>query len=146
MKAFVNQRDYSVAFLCYPGAGQAPLYSPTDDVFEVEVVESCLDGIDEEHYFDLYYDADQNIVYRDPNLISFRTSVGKDWLTERLQNYSLVPPEARGQDFEDLRMVSVQYLGDNRVDELLADDDLSDEDISAILSYINGDDDTDETT
>jgi hypothetical protein len=145
MKAFVNQRDYSIAFLCYPGAGPAPVYSPTDPVFEVEVAESCLDGIDEEHYFDLFYDADKNIVYRDPNLVTFKTTVGKDWLTARLQNYSLVPPEARGEDFESLRKISCQYLGDTRVDELLADGDLSDEDISAILSYINGDDDTDET-
>ena len=42
-------------------------------------------------------------------------------------------------------MISYQYLGVAKVDELLADGDLSDEDISAILSYINGDEDTDET-
>ena len=145
MKAFVNQRDYSIAFLCYPGAGPAPAYSSTDPVFEVEVAESCLDGIDEDHYSDLFYDVDKNIVYRDPNLITFSTEVGKDWLTAKLQNYALIPPEARGEDFQELKTISYQYLGVPKVDELLADGDLSDEDISAILSYINGDDDTDET-
>lgn len=136
MKAFVNRRDNSVAFLCAPASGKAPARATADDVFEVDVAESCLDGIDEEHYPDLFYDPDQNIVYRDPNLISFKTSVGKDWLTARLQNYALVPPEARGDDFETLKKISVQYLGMAKVDEVVADDALSDEDVANILSYI----------
>lgn len=136
MRVFVNRRDNSVAFLCAPGAGEAPAHSAADDVFEVEVAESCLDGIDEEHYADLFYDADQNIVYRDVNLINFSTTVGKDWLIAKLQNYSLVPPEARGADFDILKGISVQYLGTDKVDEIVADDALSDEDVANILAYI----------
>ena len=136
MRVFVNQKDYTVAFLDASGAGQVPVFRNTDGVFEVEVAESCLDGIDEEHYADLFYDADQNIVYRDPNLITFSTTVGKDWLIAKLQNYSLVPPEARGADFDILKEISVQHLGTDKVDEIVADDALSDEDVANILAYI----------
>lgn len=139
MRVFVNQKDYSVAFLDASGTDRVPIYRNTDGVFEVEVAESCLDDIDEEHYPDLYYDADQNIVYRDPNLITFRTTVGRDWLIAKLQNYSLIPPEARGADFDTLKEISFQYLGPDKVDEILADDALSDEDVANILSYIGED-------
>ena len=145
MRVFVNRKDYSVAFLDVVGTGRAPVYRNTDGVFEVEVATSCLDDIDEEHYADLYYDADQNIVYRDPNLITFSTTVGKDWLIAKLQNYSLVPPEARGADFDMLKDISVQFLGTDKIDEILADDALSDADVANILSYIMGDEATDET-
>ena len=103
MKVFVNKRDYSVAFLCVKERGQAPNYNGDDSILEAEVSESCLDNIDKEHYNDLFYDPDQNIVYRDPNLVSFSTEVGKDWLIAKLQNYSLIPPEARGEDFEEVQ-------------------------------------------
>lgn len=146
MKVFVNKKDYSVAFLCVKERGLAPNYNGDDSILEVEVSESCLDNIDKEHYNDLFYDPDQNIVYRDPNLITFSTEVGKDWLIAKLQNHALIPPEARGVEFEELKMISYQYLGVDKVDELLADGELSDQDISAILSYINGDEDTDETS
>jgi hypothetical protein len=136
MRVFVNQKDYSVAFLDASGTGRAPVYHNTDDVFEVEVATSCLDDIDEEHYADLYYDADQNIVYRDANLISFSTTVGKDWLIAKLQNYSLIPPEARGADFDILKEICVPYLGLDKIDEIIADDTLSDDDVANILAYI----------
>ena len=145
MRVFVNQKDYTVAFLDVLGTGPAPVYHDTDSVFEVEVSESCLENIDKEHFSDLYYDPDQNIVYRDPNLITFNTRVGKDWLIAKLQNYSLIPPEARGVDFDNLKDVAVQYLGSDKIDEILADDALSDADVANILSYIMGDEDTDET-
>ena len=145
MRVFVNQKDYTVAFLDVLGTGPAPVYHDTDSVFEVEVSESCLDNIDKEHFSDLYYDPDQNIVYRDPNLITFNTRVGKDWLIAKLQNYSLIPPEARGVDFDTLKDVAVQFLGSDKIDEILADDALSDADVANILSYIMGDEDTDET-
>tara|TARA_R110000744_G_C19348126_1_gene560151 strand:+ start:347 stop:787 length:441 start_codon:yes stop_codon:yes gene_type:complete len=145
MRVFVNRTDYTVAFLDVVGTGRAPVYRNTDDVFEVEVAKSCLDDIDEEHYPDLYYDADQNIVYRDPNLITFSTTVGKDWLIAKLQNYSLVPPEARGADFDILKDIAVQYLGSDKVDEIVADDALSDADVANILSYISGEGSEDST-
>lgn len=145
MRVFVNQRDYSVAFLDISGTGPAPQYEDTDGVFHVDVSESCLENIEEEHYADLFYDPEQNIVYRDPNLITFKTQVGKDWLTAKLQNYSLIPPEARSTDFDNLKDVATTYLGLERVEEILSDDALSDEDVANILSYITGDEDTDET-
>jgi len=85
-------------------------------------------------------------VYRDPNLIAFHTEVGKDWLTAKLQNYSLIPPEARGEDFDILKNVATKYVGVERIEEILSDNALSDEDVATILSYITGDEDTDETS
>ena len=119
MRVFVNRTDYTVAFLDVVGTGRAPVYRNTDDVFEV--------------------------VYRDPNLITFSTTVGKDWLIAKLQNYSLVPPEARGADFDILKDIAVQYLGSDKVDEIVADDALSDADVANILSYISGEGSEDST-
>ena len=50
-----------------------------------------------------------------------------------------------GDTFDTLKDVAVQFLGSDKIDEILADDALSDADVANILSYIMGDEDTDET-
>ena len=54
---------------------------------------------------------------------------------------SLVPASARTADFDMLPMVATQYLGADKVAEILADDIVTDEEIEDIMSYLN----TDET-
>lgn len=141
IRAFVNKEDNSVAFLERPGKPIHPSFFQNEDIYFVEVDPSCLEGVDEQHFEDLFYDPDTNVLFRDERLVTFKTQAGKEWLVDQLQAYSLIPPDARPASFGTLLMHAKQHLPRGKVEETLADGVLTDEETQEILDFIRAADD-----
>ena len=141
MKIAINKSDNSVCCIEMDGKLIPPAVYSMENVKIVDVYHVCFDNIDKQYWDSMFYDPDNNTMFKDPNLKNLATDEGKEWLIEELQKMSLVPANARTADFDMLSMVATQYLGADKVAEILADDIVTDEEIEDIMSYLN----TDET-
>ena len=142
MRFIFNTTDNSICQGdCFGGLDEAILAeaeNPNNDrVFLVELPENCLEGIDEEYWPELFYNPDTNTVYKDPNLINFHTTQGKEYLSAEIKRLALIPPERRGDEFEFIEHYARVYLGNALVDEVLADNILDDDEINDMLKYLN---------
>jgi len=141
MKIAINKSDNSVCCIEMDGKLIPPAVYAMENVKIVDVDPACFDNIDKQYWDSMFYDPDNNTMFKDPNLKNLATDEGKEWLIEELQKMSLVPASARTDDFDMLSMVATQYLGADKVAEILADDIVTDEEIEDIMSYLH----TDET-
>ena len=138
MRALINKADNSVSFLEVPGTVM-PRYDNNPTVYLVDADASCLDEVDPQFHTVLFYNKDENAIYRDPNVFLLNTPHGKAFITEELKKISLLPVEARTADFLEVIRQARGVLPADEVDRILADDVLSDSEISDILSFLNDD-------
>lgn len=134
MIVYINKADYSVA--CISGRVE-PAMQAMSDVMEVNVPDNCLDGIPEDEWPILEYDSANNTLVKDPNVYRLNSAAGKQKLIDECNRIALIPTNSRTQD--DLFIVSLtaSYVGNDVVNDILADNVLSDSEISDILSYLN---------
>lgn len=139
MRVLVNKEDNSVAML-EKGNFIIPSVLENDPSLSIEEFDgSCLDGIPEDEYPNLFWSPDSRILYIHPEIISLDTPSGKTVMRERVQTYSLIPPSARteGQNL-DIEMAR-RTLGEDEVETLLTDGVLEDDEIAAILGALDDD-------
>lgn len=142
MRFIFNTADNSICQSdCLGGLSEIILAEAADPkngkLFLVELPENCLDGIDEEYWPELFYNPDANTVYKDPRLVNFHTTQGREYLSSELKRLSLIPPERRGDEFEIIEHYARRYLGNDMVDEVLSDNILDDNEIQDMLKYLN---------
>lgn len=138
MRALINKRDNSVSFLEVPGS-VLPRYDNNPTVYLVDADASCLDEIDPQFHTVLFYNTETNEIYRDPNIFLLNTPYGKAFIKEELKRIALLPVEARTEELLEVVRQARGVLPSEEVDRVLADDVLSDSEISDILSYLNDD-------
>jgi len=137
MRALINKEDNSVSIVEDNGVVIPQQMIDEPDVFLVEFDEVCLANIPQEEYLNLFWSPDSNTLYLHPENFSLSTPSGKAKLKELLSHISLVPPDNRTVSQEHLIATAYGFLPRNEVDEILNDDDLQDEEISAILSALD---------
>lgn len=146
MLAIINSDDKSVAIVQKPGRAlpqqmHDPSWLQRNRMFLVEVPDDCLDGIDPEEWSNLEYVESSNTLALEEGAFNPETERGRQFLLEELRKISLIPVEARGSDALQLVQLSRQFLPKEEIDKILADDVLSDEEITDILNFLDSDDD-----
>lgn len=142
MKFIFNKADNSIATgECFGEISEIVLQQALDDndnkLFVVDLPDNCLEGIDQEYWDELFYNPDSNTVYKDPNLIQYHTTQGKEYLASEIKRLSLIPAGRRGDEFEVIEHYARRYLGNQMVDDVLADNILDDDEIKDMLKYLN---------
>jgi hypothetical protein len=56
-----------------------------------------------------------------------------------LRRFALIPPNARGQEFDNIYSLAVQYIPAEEVNEIMSDGILTDDEVQDILGYLNAD-------
>lgn len=137
MRALINKADNSVSML-ETGKTRLPAdWQDNPTVFLVTVDDSCLEGILPEHYPVLFYDEAENLLYQHPDMLPVKSQLGKDFLVKELRRIALIPLQARSGESMAIINMATSVLGKAKVDEYLADEVLTDEEIQDILSYLN---------
>ena len=140
MEVAINKSDNSVCCIEMDGKLIPPAVYAMENVKIVDVDPACFDNIDKQYWDSMFFMTQITIqCLKTPNLKNLATDEGKEWLIEELQKMSLVPASARTADFDMLSMVATQYLGADKVAEILADDIVTDEEIEDIMDYLNTD-------
>lgn len=137
MRALINKKDNSLALVEDNGVVIPKEMVDQTDVFLVEFDEACLQNIPREEYLNLFWSSESNTLYLHPEKFSLSTPSGKAKIKELIGHISLVPPDNRTESQNHLVAVAYSFLPRNEVDEILNDEDLQDEEISAILSALN---------
>ena len=137
MRALINKADNSVSMLETHKTKIPSDWQNNQTVFLVTVDDSCLEGILPEYYPVLFYDEAENVVYQHPDMLPVRSQLGKDFLVKELRRIALIPIQARSGESMSIINVATRVLGKAKVDEYLADEVLTDEEIQDILSYLN---------
>lgn len=139
MRALVNKVDNSVSLLEINGNRIPPNWQSNASVFLVEVDDSCIEGIEEQFLSLLFYSPEDNTIYRRREFFVAGTEHSLSFFREELRAISLLPVEARTPDMLQTVQMARRFLPEGVVDEILADDILTDNEISEILSYLNED-------
>jgi len=134
MIIYINKKDNSIA--CLSGKVE-PSMQAMSDVKEVNVPDNVFDGIPEDEWSILEYDSANNTLVKDPNMFRLNSAAGKQKLIDECNRIALVPQGSRTDDDNFIVMLTAQYVGEDRVNEILADNVLTDSEISDILSYLN---------
>ena len=137
MRALINKKDNSLALVEDNGVVIPKEMIDQTDVFLVEFDEACLENIPREEYLNLFWSSESNTLYLHPEKFSLSTPSGKAKIKEALQAVALVPVENRSDDQKRLIQVCYSVLPTNEVDNILNDDNLEDEEISAILGALD---------
>jgi len=138
-KVFINKSDNSVSFIETDKYKIHPSMFNNEDIFLVEVNENCFDGVNSDEWNHMFYDKEHNVLYLDESYIPLKSKRGKEWLIKELTQYSLVPPNARGKDYEELLSHASNYLPQEKITEIMADSILTDDEVQDILGYLNAD-------
>jgi len=138
-KVFINKYDNSVSFIETDKYKIHPSMFNNEDIFLVEVNENCFDGVNSDEWNHMFYDKENNVLYLDERYIPLKSKRGKEWLIKELTQYSLVPPNARGKDYEELLSHASNYLPQEKITEIMADSILTDDEVQDILGYLNAD-------
>jgi len=139
VRAFINKSDNTVAFL---EIGESKIHSSmltNEDIFLVEIDEKCFEGVNSDEWHSMFYDKKNNILYLDDHHISLSSERGKQWLIEQFRQYALVPPNARGIEYDQLLSIATNYISQEKITEIMSDGVLSDDEVQDILGYLNAD-------
>lgn len=140
MRALINKQDNSVSLLERNGVYIPPSWASNTSVYLVDFDASCLEGIEEQFMSLLFYDPDKNTVYRNSELFVVDTEYGRSVLEAEVRRIALLPVEARTSELLTVLDVARDILPQGMVDEILADDVLSDAEIADIMGYLNAED------
>jgi hypothetical protein len=138
-KAFVNKCDNSVCFIETAQDRIHPSMETNEDIFLVEVDESCFEGVNPDEWLGMFYDEVNNILFLDEAYKTMGTQRGNAWLIEELRRFALVPLNARGEEYEKIYSLAIRYIPEEEVNEIMSDGILSDDEVQDILGYLNAD-------
>lgn len=138
-KVFINKLDNSVCFIETETDRIHPSMLTNSDMFLVEVDSSCFDGVNEDEWRGMFYDETNNVLFLDERYKIMGTQRGNAWLIEELRRFALIPPNARGQEFDNIYSLAVQYIPAEEVNEIMSDGILTDDEVQDILGYLNAD-------
>lgn len=135
MYIYVNEVDNSICSLAQEDVGLDSI----EGVIKVEIPDNSFDNCEEgyEHY--MLYDPETRTIYRDDTIIVFACESGRVRLIEELQRISLLPVEVRNEDDFAWVQMAERFVGQEKVNEILADNVLTDDEIEDILGYLNAD-------
>lgn len=138
-KVFINKSDNSVSFIeTEQDKIHASMYT-NDEIFLVEVDDSCFDGVNSDEWHGMFYDKENNVLFLDERYKVMGTQRGNAWLIEELRRFALVPPNARGEEYDDIYQLACSYIPPEEVSEIMSDGILSDDEVQDILGYLNAD-------
>lgn len=138
-KVFINKSDNSVSFIETEQNKIHPSMITNDDIFLVEVDESCFDGVNADEWNSMFYDKDNNVLFLDEAYKIMGTQRGNAWLVDELRRFALVPPNARGEEYDNIYKLACSFIPQEEVSEIMSDGILSDDEVQDILGYLNAD-------
>lgn len=138
-KVFINKSDNSVCFIETQQNRIHASMENNNDIFLVEVDESCFDGVNADEWHGMFYDEASNVLFLDESYKIMGTQRGNAWLIEELRRFALVPPNARGEEYDKIYSLAVQHIPEEEVNEIMSDGILTDDEVQDILGYLNAD-------
>ena len=135
MYIYVNEADNSICSLSQDDVGLDIIQG----VIKVEIPDNSFQNCEAgyEHY--MVYDPESSTIYRDDTVIAFECESGKQRLVEELQRIALLPVEVRNEDDFSWVQMAQRFVGQEKVNEVLSDNVLTDDEIEDILEYLNAD-------
>ena len=137
MRVYVNKADNSV---CNISGLYNNVLEADPNIMSVDIDPACLENIPEDEWSVLEYDPFNNTLFKDPNVFRLNSVAGKEKLLSELRRIALIPVEARDEQALFLVELCRAYLPEGQVEEILADNVLTDGEIQDILSYLGSDD------